>query len=142
MPKLRNILLIDDDEITNFIGYDLITSMGITESVSVAVSGQEALDYLKNAYKDAANEASNTPELILLDMNMPEMDGLEFLEKINSIISGSRPLPVIIMLSTSFVEGDIAKAFAMNPMVKDYFEKPLTEEAIMHIYNSYLSDRG
>ena len=138
MRKLRNILLIDDDEITNFIGSDLITAMDIAETVSVAGGGQEALDYMEKAYKDAEGGASNIPELILLDMNMPGMDGLGFLEKINSVVNPAMPSPVIVMLSTSFLKEDIAKAFKTSPMVKDYFEKPLTKETVMKVCDMYL----
>lgn len=137
MHKLRNILLIDDDEITNYIGSDLITAMDVTESVSIAGGGQEALDYLEKACKD---EPGSVPEIIFLDMNMPEMDGLGFLAKVNSVICDSVSLPVIIMLSSSFLKEDIAKAFKTNSMVKDYFEKPLTQETVMKVYNTYLKE--
>jgi len=140
MPKLKNILLIDDDEITNFIGSDLITAMDIAESVSIAGGGQEALDYMKKACQSAEG-GINVPELIFLDMNMPGMDGLGFLEKINSVICQTSYVPVIIMLSTSFLKEDIAKAFKMNPMVKDYFEKPLTTETVMKVYNTYFTQK-
>ena len=141
-PKLRNILLIDDDEITNFIGTDLITSMGITETISVATGGQGALNYIEKAYLENENKIYGPPDIIFLDMNMPEMDGLEFLEKMNSVIPESGPFPIIYLLSTSFMKGDVEKAFAINKLVKDYYEKPLTEEMVMGVYNSYVEERG
>ena len=73
MDKYKKILLVDDDETSNFLNELLIKGMDIVEEVSIASNGQEALNYLEN-------ESGSFPQLIFLDLNMPVMDGFEFLE--------------------------------------------------------------
>jgi len=140
LAKLRNILIVDDDEIANFISSELIKPLEISESVTMALGGQEALDYLKNAYN--GNPQNIIPELIFLDMNMPGIDGLTFLKKIKPIISQSSQLPVIILLSASFLKNQVSNAKSISPIVKGYLEKPLTAETVMNIYNTYFKDRN
>jgi len=114
--------------------------MEISESVTMALGGQEALDYLENACD--GNPQYHISELIFLDMNMPGIDGLTFLKKIKPIISQSSQSPVIILLSASFLKNQVSKAKSISPFVKGYLEKPLTAETVMNIYNTYFKDRN
>jgi CheY-like chemotaxis protein len=71
MKKLNCILLVEDDDTTNFYNQFLIENLSIADQVAVALNGQEALEYLEKAgHGDAV-----TPDLILLDINMPVMNG-------------------------------------------------------------------
>jgi len=83
--------------------------------------GQQALDYLfrKGSYSDP--ESSPTPHLILMDLRLPKVDGLEVLEKINSD-GNLRCIPIVI-LTTSEAEADISRAYDFN--VNSYLVKPL-----------------
>ena len=77
--KLNCILLVDDDEPTNFLNQMVIEELDIAEQIRVAQNGQEALTYLKKT--GIGDENFPLPDLILLDINMPAMNGWEFLER-------------------------------------------------------------
>jgi CheY-like chemotaxis protein len=139
MIKAKNILLIDDDEITNYINSDLIKSLDIAEKVTVASSGAEAISYLEKCTEHATDEYTY-PDFIFLDINMPEMDGFEFLENYIKIFNGFHKMPVFTMLTTSFIKDEVAKALDMNQIIKGYVEKPLTPEIVLEIYNNYLKN--
>ena len=121
MGKLNCILLIDDDEITNFINLNLIQDLQIAHKVEVATNGNEAIELL-NHYcgKDTC------PELILLDINMPVLDGFEFLEQLNQI--GFKEQMKIVALTTSNNPKDLKRLQELG--VEILINKPLTKEKI------------
>lgn len=124
MKKLDHVLLVDDDSITNFLNENLLKEMKLAEEINVANDGAEALDFIK-AHWDRG--ISFKKKLILLDINMPVMDGFEFLEhfdqmKINDGVK-------IVLLTTSSNNKDIEKAKKYN--VYDYILKPLNDEKLM-----------
>ena len=126
MPKLSSVLLVDDDPTTNFLNELIVSTAEIAEQVLVAENGEEALHLL------ASGEAA-APALILLDMNMPVMNGLEFLEAY-----GQWPLPVrpvIILLTTSLHERDLARAQQLS--VTGSLDKPLTEAKLLGVLHQH-----
>jgi CheY-like chemotaxis protein len=143
MEKIKNILLVDDDEITNYINSDLIKSMNISELVTVAPSGKEAIEYLQKAlepgHETDSGEEIVFPDFIFLDVNMPEMDGFGFLENYVKLFRDSGKSSVIIMLTTSFIKEEVAKALNMNNVVKGYVEKPLTAEIVTEITKKHIA---
>src|SRR5258708_36657106 len=100
--KLNCILLIDDDEPTNFLNKMTIDQSGCAEWVQVVQSGQEALDYLQGTgrFKNRKEDYPR-PDLIFLDINMPAMDGWEFLDKYKELPKDQKAEIVLIMLTTS-----------------------------------------
>jgi response regulator of citrate/malate metabolism len=131
-PKYNCVLLIDDDGVTNFINHRLIKKMNITECISSAVNGNEALKYLKE-YSQKNNNLG--PELILLDINMPVLDGFEFLEQFEKISLANKDRIKIIILTTSTHQKDILK-ISSNTKI-GYINKPLTQEKLQeNIENS------
>src|ERR1700743_813882 len=101
--QLNCIMLIDDDEPTNFLNKMTLEQTGCTRYIRVAQSGQEALDYLSGRGLPEAEKAEKKPrpDLIFLDVNMPAMDGWEFLERYKSLPSEQKADIVLIMLTTS-----------------------------------------
>lgn len=71
-------MLVDDDDSTNYLHKIIIEEMRITEQISIARNGQEALDKISDHIKD-----DQCLDLIFLDINMPVMDGFEFLQEYN-----------------------------------------------------------
>jgi CheY-like chemotaxis protein len=138
MAKLKNILLVDDDEITNYINSDLIKSMDITEHISIAHNGKEALEYLIKAHENPAPEGYIVPDLIFLDINMPVMNGFQFIENYYYMLGKQKLTTVVTMLTTSLIKEEVTQALNMVHVVKGYIEKPLTREVVQEIYNSHL----
>jgi CheY-like chemotaxis protein len=127
--KLRGILLVDDDEVTNFINSELIEELKVTEYLHICENGKEALQYLKKAH----NGDAIVPDLIFLDLNMPEMNGTEFLEAYKNEFRDTDT--IIVMLSTSQIPEEVFQALMMTNLVVAFLEKPLTTEKILDLVN-------
>lgn len=120
---LASVLLIDDSEADNFIHVHRLRQSGICTEVVVRLDGQEAIDYLR----DPALAAP--PELIFLDINMPIMDGWEFLKAYGQLPPDRRTGAVVTMLTDKSGGSDYYRAKEIS-WVKDYEEKPLTKDKI------------
>lgn len=131
MKKLDAIMLIDDDSITNFLNELLIKDMGITDDLLIATNGQDALDELSAR----CDNNGYCPELILLDINMPVMNGFDFLKKFKDLEFENKQSVITIILSTSLNPGDSKKAKELK--VNDYLSKPLTKKGIKEILNKH-----
>lgn len=133
MKKFKRILLVDDDNTSNMLTSMIIADMEISEGVDVATNGEEALSHLINhcSIKEN-NENGQCPELILLDINMPIMDGFEFLEAYSKRGDICNNIPVV-MLSSSNNTKDHERASSFN--VKGYIVKPLDEEKLQQLLN-------
>jgi CheY-like chemotaxis protein len=126
--KLNCILFIDDDEPTNFLNKITTEQSGYTERVEIVQSGQEALDYLSGP--------SPSPDLIFLDINMPCMDGWEFLDRYKELPRADKDDIVLVMLTTSLNPDDEIKTRNMDEV--DGFEnKPLLEDHLEGLLKKY-----
>ena len=128
--KLSCILLIDDDEPTNFINRMIIEEAGCASQVKIMQGGQEALDYLTNCGKSAGGYSC--PDLILLDVNMPAMDGWEFLAQYKELAKGQKAEIVVVMLTTSLNPDDQIRAGNI-PEISGFRNKPLTADMLRQI---------
>ena len=133
MVKIDRILLVDDDNITNFLNVRLIKKMNLSSEIKIANNGQEALAYLK----EAKTKRIPNPSLIFLDLNMPIMNGFEFINSIKGNKTWNKR-PVIIVLSSSENKTEINVLKDLN-VVSDFLVKPLTEEKIQSVVNKYFS---
>jgi CheY-like chemotaxis protein len=132
MRKINCTLLVDDDHITNFINRRLINKLDLTEKVATVTNGEEALEYVKD-YCMINKECC--PELILLDINMPVMNGLEFLKEYNNLEFENKRKVLVVMLSTSNNPSDLEKVEAYK--VDDFISKPLTEEKLLSVIEKH-----
>jgi CheY-like chemotaxis protein len=138
--KLKCILLVDDDEPTNFLNSILLRNAGISESIVAFQWGEEALDYLIN--KHGASPVSDerpTPDLILLDINMPKMNGWEFVDEYRKLPQELLDRIKLIMLTTSINPDDEAKARSITE-IHDFFSKPLTSNRVADIVHKHFVD--
>jgi CheY-like chemotaxis protein len=111
MKKLNCVLLVDDNESDNFLHRKVLEKTGLVNHIEIAINGREALDYLKNVEKVSSNDSTCLPpELIFLDINMPVMDGWEFLDEYKNLDDFQKSKIVIIMLTTSLNPADKARA--------------------------------
>ena len=115
---------IDDNQDDQFLFRRLIERSGITETFLTFSSGLEALDYMSEHGPDSI-------DTILLDINMPEMDGYQFLEAAAERFPG-RLTPVYLMLTSSLSPKDQERAKEFE-QVKAFLMKPLTQEGIAQI---------
>jgi CheY-like chemotaxis protein len=129
--QLNSILLIDDDEPTNFLNRLTLEQVGCTQTIHVAQSGQAALDFLQDAQR---------PDLIFLDVNMPAMDGWEFLEKYRSLPADRKADIVLIMLTTSLNPDDELRTRAI-PEVSGFENKPLSQQRVRQLLEKYFNKR-
>jgi CheY-like chemotaxis protein len=130
VKKLNCILLVDDDITTNFLNESLIEEIGITKQVLVAQNGKEGIEMVERYFQEQAA----CPQLILLDINMPVMDGFEFLEAFQKLDFEHKDSIVIIILTTSLNPIDVHKVKELG--VSGFLSKPLTEEILNEILNS------
>ncbi len=130
--KINNILLVDDDTVNNFIVVNTLNKLDITDNVDSVLNGLEGIEYLKA--KIESNKAL-IPSVIFLDINMPVMDGWEFLEEFELLPEEVKDNCNIYMVSSSVYEDDIAKS-RQYKSVKDFISKPLMRDKILEIYNN------
>jgi CheY-like chemotaxis protein len=131
MIELNEILLIDDSKGANALNKRLLQEMGVGKKITTLLNGQLALEYLVT--KDA-NGQYPCPDIIFLDINMPVMDGYQFLEEYELLKPNQKLNKVIVMLTTSTSEFDIVRA-NINVEVNNYQIKPLTEDKVFEIIN-------
>jgi CheY-like chemotaxis protein len=120
--KLNCILLIDDDAEDNHFHQMVINEMNITEHVEIALNGVEALNFLKK-------ENQTHPDIIFLDINMPKMNGWEFMEAYKELRADQKAKIVVVMLTTSENPKDKKRAEEFSDIF-GFNSKPLTEEMI------------
>jgi CheY-like chemotaxis protein len=137
MKKLNCVLLVDDDEPTNFLNQMLVEEVGCAQHIEVAQGGELALDYLTNS--ESAENKYPCPDLIFLDINMPAMNGWEFLEKYRELEKKHKGKVILVMLTTSLFPEDKLRAEAM-PEISGFEHKPLTPEALKRIMQKYFPE--
>lgn len=133
---LKRVLLIDDNKADNFIHKAYIQKHGGVENIVMATSGAEALDYLKS--KEEGDYPR--PELIFLDINMPKMNGWEFLEEYKKLDEEQKGGVVVVMLTTSLNPEDQEMA-ASNENVRGFLNKPLKVEAFQEILEKHFPEK-
>lgn len=126
------ILLVDDDPDDNFLHRLVIEDSGYCEIVKVAETGQQALAYLT----DQTAPAYHKPDVILLDINMPGMNGFEFLAEYEKLDAKYRAKVVLMMLTTSLNPDDQRRAND-HGVVIGYKSKPLTRKMLDDIVDQY-----
>jgi CheY-like chemotaxis protein len=122
-------MLVDDNPADNFLHRLVISKSGVAEEVNEFESPVEALQALQ--------EKTSLPcSLLLLDINMPQMNGFQFLERYGELDQEQRRNRVVVMLTTSLNREDEARARS-TPYVSDYANKPLTIAKIKELAAKY-----
>ena len=121
--KFDRVLLIDDNDIDNFINERMITTNQFSKMVVVKNSGESALQFLR----DNSDNSDILPQIIFLDLNMPVMDGFSFLEAYENLPESILTTCKVIVLSSSISPEDINRA-STNQYVVKYVNKPLNEK--------------
>lgn len=135
--KLKCILIIDDDEPTNFFTNIILEDADCTDQIRIVQSGREALDYLAKSESNDVDPDFPSPDLIFLDINMPAMDGWEFLEEYKKL--HKRHKVIVVMLTTSLFPEDKLKSKEI-PEIAGFENKPLTAEKVANVLEKYFSN--
>lgn len=121
MEKLPAILLVDDDDTTNFLNEHLLSRLGVAQEVRVVTDGQQALELL-------TQPAPYAPSLLLLDVKMPVMDGIEFLEAYRQLPASQQAATVVVVLTTSMAAADLARINELP--IAGLVSKPLSRDKV------------
>lgn len=129
MGRIGKILLVDDDEITCYINRTLLEDMEVAKQIESVHNGMQALQYVKGKFIGTANPHYET-DLLFLDLNMPVMNGFEFLQELNKSNDIDRSRLKIIILTSSANKKDAEQATLYNELVSGYITKPLQVEKL------------
>lgn len=133
---LEKVLLVDDDKVTNLMHKRQIGRQKLARTVEVATDGGAALEYLNGLDL----ETETPPELILLDINMPRMNGFEFLAEYAGLPENLRAAQHVIMVSTSTLRQDKARA-EEDPNVREFVGKPLSDVDLARLARDYQAQK-
>jgi CheY-like chemotaxis protein len=125
MKKVNCIMLIDDDNINNFLNYRIIKKWDISDEINILNNGRDAIRFIDNWHFNF----HNYPELILLDINMPVMDGFEFLEALEKRQLSGKTKIIVLTTADSFQDIEKMKEFGVNY----FFNKPLDEKKLQNL---------
>jgi CheY-like chemotaxis protein len=126
--KYKNVMVIDDNQIDLYIAEKVMETTRFAEKVTCVSSAKEALAYLK----PLCDLPDELPQLIFLDINMPEMTGFDFLKEYQHLPESIRKKCIIMMLTTSLDENDRKQA-EENQFVKRFLNKPLDRDKIAQL---------
>lgn len=131
MSKVKLIMLVDDNKMDNYFHKIVIKKANFSGDVVVFQYAEDALSFLETTDKKV--------DLILLDINMPRMNGFEFLEQYELLAEEKRAKAIVVMLTTSLNPADEVKAKSY-PDVKLFLNKPLSPDTFQEIIRDFFEE--
>lgn len=127
--KYKSVLLIDDNELDNFINQKIIESVNFSKTIFVNTGSVSALEFLKNINLLKDDASAIFPEVIFVDINMPIMDGFQFIQNLMATQQKEIANTKIVILTTSLNPADKARAESISKEI-GFLYKPLTAAAL------------
>jgi len=129
--KYRTVMLIDDNEIDNLINQKMIEAAAVTENIYTHTGAKSAIEFLKNMEKlEMADQV--LPDVIFLDIDMPLMDGFQFLDEFEKFTIIAKKKCKIVMLTSSINPQDFNRSKKYEN-VRLYLNKPLSHDSIIKL---------
>lgn len=130
--KYPTAMLIDDNEIDNFINQKMIEGHNYAERILIHTSSKSALEYLQNLQRDKNLDSDLIPNIIFLDINMPIMDGFQFVEEYSKLEDRTKKHGKIVLLTTSVNPADEEKSKTIKYII-GFLNKPLTKKNLAEL---------
>ncbi|MEM6316317.1 MAG: response regulator [Bacteroidota bacterium] len=127
MKKISSLLLIDDNYAINRLNELIVAELNAADAVHIAKNGQEALQLIE--------QQKICPDLIVTDINMPVMDGVDFVERYSQLTVGEKPAAVVVSSASNSVK-ELEK-MASYDFVKEQLEKPISFETWQRLQRVY-----
>ncbi len=135
----KSIILIDDDESSNFLNKIFIKQVDSEINVHALANGKEGLDFILNRGVFQENEPFQAPALVMLDIRMPIMDGWQFLQAYEKEVPQTvRENLVIVLITISEDQDDIERA-NNEPNIVEYIRKPLSDIKFKKLIKKYFN---
>lgn len=128
----ERIMIIDDTKIDRYLASFIIKKYHFAKEILEYDMATNAIEFLEQNQ----NNSEKLPQVILLDIRMPEMDGFQFLERLALLPQSVKQCCCIIMISSSLDPNDLNRA-ENNPIVKKFINKPLSEAKLQEIQELY-----
>jgi CheY-like chemotaxis protein len=136
MKKVNCILLVDDNPSDNYFHKYIIERAGVCDHIESVFNGHDGLAYLTKAGDPNFAGSFPKPDIILLDINMPRMNGFEFIEAYDKLEERLKSRVIVVMLTISIKQEDRDKAL-QKEHVKEFINKPLSMESIRELVEKY-----
>jgi CheY-like chemotaxis protein len=127
-PKYKSVLLVDDSYIDNLISRKIIEASNFADNIKVINSAYEAISYLRRCL----STGEDVPEVVFLDIRMPEMNGFDFLKELYTMDGFKEANLKLFILSSSLDPVDL-KRIREHQFVTKFIGKPLTDKALQEI---------
>ncbi len=131
MKLFNRVLILDDDPASLYLARLMMEETGLAEAIATFYTAREGLEFIRTHCLDEHAAREDCPDLILLDINMPGMDGFEFLDALEMMGKKHMIRKVVVVLTSSSYPRDQEKMHAYG--VRGFINKPVTEEKIMEL---------
>ena len=124
---IKNLFILDDDKITTHLMGEILKEISFVEEFHIENNGWQALEYLHKLL-----QTTSFPDVLLVDLKMPEMDGFAFIEQYEKNFFSAHPDSAVVVITSSVSERDRQRALGYKSVVK-FLMKPFTEKALEDI---------
>lgn len=127
--KYANVMLIDDNELDNFINEKTIEANHFAKKIYSNTSAKSAMEFLNNLVTMGEEFSEAYPEVLFVDLNMPMIDGFQFIDHFKKNTEKKLHIPKLVILTSSVYQEDRQKALDISNDIV-FLNKPLTKEML------------